>query len=85
MSSDPEGGVEVLLPIALSIVGLLVVVATSCRQTIAAYPRGGGAYTVARENLGRRVVVITDPWYLRSALEARSQAPQEPGAPGAPH
>jgi len=34
------------------IVGLLVLVALSYRQTIFAYPHGGGSYTVARENLG---------------------------------
>ena len=34
------------------IVGLLVLVALSYRQTIFAYPQGGGSYTVARENLG---------------------------------
>ncbi|NTX08311.1 APC family permease [Myxococcus sp. CA040A] len=51
-------GVKLLLPITACIVGLLVVVASSYRQTIAAYPRGGGAYTVARENLGRRVGLL---------------------------
>ncbi len=40
------------LPVSLSIVGLLVVVAVSYYQTIHAYPSGGGAYVVARENLG---------------------------------
>lgn len=40
------------LPIALSIVGLLFVVVFSYRQTIHQYPGGGGAYTVAKENLG---------------------------------
>lgn len=35
------------------IVALLVLVALSYRQTIFAYPHGGGSYTVARENLGR--------------------------------
>ena len=40
------------LPITLAIALLLVVVATSYRQTIYAYPRGGGSFTVARENLG---------------------------------
>lgn len=39
-------------PIALAIVGLLVVVAISYEQTIHAYPGGGGAYIVARDNLG---------------------------------
>lgn len=40
------------LPVALGIVGLLAVLAVSYRQTIHAYPTGGGAYIVARENLG---------------------------------
>lgn len=51
-------GVKLLFPITACIVGLLVVVAASYRQTIAAYPRGGGSYTVARENLGRRVGLL---------------------------
>ncbi|MBZ4399429.1 MULTISPECIES: hypothetical protein [unclassified Myxococcus] len=33
----------------------------------------------------RRVVVISVPWYLRSGLEARGQAPLKPRAPSAPH
>jgi amino acid transporter/nucleotide-binding universal stress UspA family protein len=40
------------LPVGLAIVALLAVVATSYRQTIHAYPNGGGAYIVAKENLG---------------------------------
>ncbi|MBX0328079.1 APC family permease [Oscillochloris sp. ZM17-4] len=40
------------LPIAAGIAVLLVVVAFSYRQTIRAYPKGGGGYIVARENLG---------------------------------
>ena len=35
--------------ISAIIVGLLVLVALSYRQTIFAYPKGGGSYTVARE------------------------------------
>src|SRR5208283_4801254 len=35
-----------------AVIGLLVIVYFSYRQTIAAYPNGGGSYTVARENLG---------------------------------
>lgn len=38
--------------LALIITGLLVLLTLSYRQTIAAYPSGGGSYTVARENLG---------------------------------
>lgn len=40
------------IPIALAIAVLLLVVTISYRQTIDAYPNGGGAYTVAKENLG---------------------------------
>ena len=39
-------------PIAMAIGVLLVVVTISYRQTIKAYPGGGGAYIVAKENLG---------------------------------
>ena len=40
------------IPIAVIIIGLLVVLTISYRQTIYAYPGGGGAYIVARDNLG---------------------------------
>jgi amino acid transporter len=40
------------LPIALAIVALLAIVTISYEQTIHAYPGGGGAYIVARDNLG---------------------------------
>jgi amino acid transporter len=41
-----------LLPISLVVVALLLVVTFSYRQTIRAYPNGGGSYIVARDNLG---------------------------------
>ena len=41
-----------LLPIALIVCALLLIVVLSYRQTIMAYPSGGGAYIVSRENLG---------------------------------
>ncbi|MEB3180775.1 MAG: amino acid permease [Nostocaceae cyanobacterium] len=40
------------LPIAVAIIILLAIVVLSYRQTIKAYPQGGGSYIVARENLG---------------------------------
>ncbi|MGZ3721499.1 MAG: APC family permease [Bdellovibrionales bacterium] len=40
------------MPIAIGIAVLLLIVTISYRQTIDAYPSGGGAYTVAKENLG---------------------------------
>src|SRR3978361_1916594 len=45
-------GTAYILPIITSILILLVIVFFSYRQTIAAYPNGGGSYTVASENLG---------------------------------
>ncbi len=41
-----------VFPISLVIIGLLTIVAISYRQTIPAYPNGGGSYIVAKENLG---------------------------------
>ena len=40
------------LPISLAVVALLAIVVTSYRQTIYAYPSGGGSYIVAKDNLG---------------------------------
>jgi amino acid transporter len=45
-------GVQYIIPISAAIITLLVIVYFSYRQTIAAYPSGGGSYTVARYNLG---------------------------------
>ncbi|HTK05135.1 MAG TPA: APC family permease, partial [Candidatus Eisenbacteria bacterium] len=46
-------GLGYSLPVALAIVVLMLVVVISYGQTIKAYPSGGGAYIVAKENLGR--------------------------------
>ena len=53
-STAPLGAVALsyVFPISAVIVGLLVLVALSYRQTIFAYPLGGGSFTVAYENLG---------------------------------
>jgi amino acid transporter len=45
-------GLSYILPLTFCIVVLLVIVYFSYRQTIAAYPKGGGSYTVAHQNLG---------------------------------
>src|SRR2546423_9985454 len=49
-----SAGLAFDLPVAAAIAILLAIVAFSYRQTIYAYPRGGGSYTVAKENLGVR-------------------------------
>jgi len=45
-------GVAYIVPISVSVIILLGIVYFSYRQTIEAYPLGGGSYTVASENLG---------------------------------
>jgi len=45
-------GIAYMIPISASIIVLLAIVYFSYRQTIQAYPGGGGSYTVARQNLG---------------------------------
>lgn len=40
------------VPISIAVLGLLVILIFSYRQTIFAYPTGGGAYIVAKDNLG---------------------------------
>lgn len=45
-------GVRYIVPVSAAIITLLIIVYFSYRQTIAAYPGGGGSYTVARFNLG---------------------------------
>src|SRR5689334_2345789 len=46
------GLLSLTMPISLLIVALLAIVVLSYRQTIAAYPNGGGSYIVASDNLG---------------------------------
>jgi amino acid transporter len=45
-------GLNYIIPISTAVIGLMIIVYFSYRQTIAAYPMGGGSYTVARFNLG---------------------------------
>ncbi len=45
-------GISYIVPISVSIIVLLTILYFSYRQTIQAYPGGGGSYTVARQNLG---------------------------------
>jgi amino acid transporter len=47
-----------VFPISMAIVALLAIVALSYEQTIHAYPDGGGAYIVARDNLGELPALI---------------------------
>ena len=46
------GALHLVLPITIAIVALLAILVFSYRQVIDAYPGGGGAYAVSRDNLG---------------------------------
>jgi amino acid transporter len=56
--SSLELGLSRLVPIALAVAILLAIVVTSYRQTIFAYPSGGGSYVVSRENLGENPSLV---------------------------
>ncbi|GBL20869.1 uncharacterized amino acid permease YdaO [Acidimicrobiaceae bacterium] len=47
-----------LVPISVLVIFLLIIVVSSYRQTIYAYPNGGGSYIVARENLGKHPSLV---------------------------
>ncbi len=47
-----SGAFWLVMPISLLIVTIFVIIVVSYRQTIRAYPNGGGSYIVAKENLG---------------------------------
>lgn len=51
-------GLKYMVPVSLVIAALLGLVFLSYLQTVSAYPNGGGAYTVAGENLGARMGIL---------------------------
>lgn len=51
-------GLPFALPISFAIALLLAIVSFSYRQTVHAYPHGGGSYTVSKENLGTQVGLV---------------------------
>ena len=52
VAAGQSGAFKYVIPISIGIATLLAIVTLSYRQTIHAYPTGGGAYIVAKENLG---------------------------------
>ena len=52
------GALSLSLPIGAGIVVLLLIVGASYRQTIKAYPHGGGSYIVAKDNLGETPALV---------------------------
>lgn len=76
-----SGALGYVFPISLAIVVLMVIVTFSYEQTIHAYPGGGGAYIVARDNLGELpaqtagAALLTD-YILTVAVSVSSGAAQ---------
>jgi amino acid transporter len=52
LSAAGAAALALMVPIGFAIAMLLIIVVTSYRQTVRAYPQGGGSYIVSRENLG---------------------------------
>src|SRR5271155_2074616 len=85
-------GVKEIVPISAAILTLLVIIYFSYRQTIEAYPQGGGSFTVASENLGDGMgllaaaalmidYVLTAAVGISAGGGALLSAPPPPGAP----
>src|SRR5918992_1640370 len=53
LSTAGLAALSLVQPISLAVAALLAIVVTSYRQTVRAYPTGGGAYRVSHENLGK--------------------------------
>ncbi|MGQ0617856.1 MAG: APC family permease [Acidimicrobiia bacterium] len=53
-----QDALDFLMPISLIVMVLLAVVSFSYRQTIFAYPNGGGSYVVSKDNLGERPALV---------------------------
>jgi amino acid transporter len=58
IAAGAAGALIYSIPISVAIAGLLAVVAISYRQVCRAYPGGGGAYVVARENLSQNLGLV---------------------------
>jgi hypothetical protein len=72
-----------LVPISLLLVGVLIVLVLSYRQTIYAYPTGGGSYIVSRENLGTSPSLVAAASLLVD-YTLKSPCPRRRGWPRSP-
>ena len=76
VTSEPKG---YLMPIAFAIAFLMAIVVSSYRQTVRAYPRGGGAYLVTKENLGTPAGLVADVQVTASMAASAAASPSVPG------
>ncbi len=73
-------GLGYTLPVTLAIAGLLAVLTFSYRQVIGAYPSGGGAYGVAKSQLGTRAGLVAGR-ASSSTTSSMSRSPSRPVGP----
>jgi len=80
----PVGGlvasIDYLIPLSLVVIVLLTIVVSSYRQTVFAYPSGGGSYVVSRENLGETPSLVAGASLLVDYGHLRPHPPRR-----APH
>src|SRR4051812_34976772 len=82
------GALSAKIPLSIGIALLLGIVVTSYRQTVRAYPQGGGSYIVAKENLGTlpglvAAAAILSDYVLTVAVSVTAGA-NAPAAPPPP-
>ena len=64
-----------IFPISITIVILLIIVTISYEQTIHAYPGGGGAYIVSRDNLGESYAQVAGADDVQTTLNYKVRGP----------
>jgi amino acid transporter len=76
LAAAGAGAIGYVRPITVAVVVLLAILVFSYRQVIAAYPDGGGAYAVSKENLGTTSSLLAGASSLPiMSSPSRSQSP----------
>src|ERR1700749_1060768 len=68
------GALHWTLPISIAVAALMAIVVASYRQTVRAYEQSGGAYIVAKENLGKLPSLVASARVLVCALVPGARA-----------
>ena len=89
LAAAGAGALHLVLPITIAIVALLAILVFSYRQVIDAYPGGGGAYAVSRDNFGpgaslvAGAALVVDYTLTVAVSIAAGVAPSRPRCPTA--
>src|SRR6266508_3563874 len=84
LAASASGKADVF-PISIAIAALLGIVVVSYRQTVRAYPNGGGAYIVSKENIGTGAGPGGLPCVAVGGVRPVHHARQPPRGPGVGH